>query len=167
LRNLDQKSPNESKAPNDKKSRRIDIYSPKRIFDAHSALNISLFPPLFFFSSLYYTDVISTLLVILSYNIFVKNLQETKTWRKGLASIYIGITALSFRQTNIFWVAVFPAGLALVKTLRTSDKPNTDRTAASIIKKSWHESYVYDCRVQDAGLLGKCLTSLCIQKIII
>src|SRR4051812_7721932 len=38
------------------------------VIDAHTALNIALFPPLFFFSALYYTDVISTLVVLLSYS---------------------------------------------------------------------------------------------------
>ncbi|KAF2799070.1 glycosyltransferase family 59 protein [Melanomma pulvis-pyrius CBS 109.77] len=89
------------------------------LFDAHSALNIALFPPLFFFSSLYYTDVISTLIVLLSYNIFLKSTKGSKGFWEELIFVLVGIVALSFRQTNIFWVAVFPAGLSLIDALKT------------------------------------------------
>jgi hypothetical protein len=89
------------------------------IYDVHSALNISLFPPLFFFSSLYYTDVISTLFVLVTYNLFLKfNEKGSGALWAGFILVPCGVLALCFRQTNIFWVAVFPAGLALVNALK-------------------------------------------------
>ncbi|KAF2709339.1 glycosyltransferase family 59 protein [Pleomassaria siparia CBS 279.74] len=133
---------------------------PQLLLDAHAALNISLFPPLFFFSSLYYTDVISTLVVLLSYNLFLRNKKGQSKICQGIISVFIGAVALSFRQTNIFWVAVFPAGLALVETLKNANEflETTNKRsvkaddAMSIVKRSWSGGHVYDLSIQDAGL---------------
>lgn len=89
--------------------------------DAHTALNISLFPPLFFFSGLYYTDVISTLVVLAAYSTYLSQRHSTTPFLSSLLTINIGILALLFRQTNIFWVAIFPAGLSVVDTLKQYD----------------------------------------------
>lgn len=82
---------------------------------ATTAANICLFPPLFFFSGLYYTDVLSTFVVLLAY--------WALTWRlygghskkhnmvSGLVIYVVGVIALAMRQTNIFWVGIFLAGL--------------------------------------------------------
>jgi hypothetical protein len=79
---------------------------------AHTAINICLFPPLFFFSGLYYTDIASLLFVLLSYHANLLAIQG-KGSRLGLAALqlFYGIGALLFRQTNIFWVGIFPIGL--------------------------------------------------------
>lgn len=75
----------------------------------HRAINIALFPPLFFFSGLYYTDVGSTAFVLLAYYLFLAG------GHKGSSILYlpIAVASLSFRQTNIFWVAIFPAAQSL------------------------------------------------------
>ena len=82
---------------------------------AATAANICMFPPLFFFSGLYYTDVLSTFVVLLAY--------WALTWRmyggdskkhnmlSGVLVYCIGVIALTMRQTNIFWVGIFLAGL--------------------------------------------------------
>ncbi|KAK7532258.1 putative glucosyltransferase [Phyllosticta citribraziliensis] len=90
----------------------------------HTAVNICLFPPLFFFLGLYYTDVPSTLFVLLSYHHALKT-QQKKAGKTASAvvTVLIGVAALFFRQTNIFWVAVFPAGLAVVQSLKKSAHP--------------------------------------------
>lgn len=123
--------------------------------DAHSALNISLFPPLFFFSGLYYTDVISTLLVLLSYHTFVKSKPSNPTFWHALQTIGVGILALLFRQTNIFWVAVFPAGLAVIASLkdRAPEKVGTKRLGVvDTLLQSWQEGIMYDVPVEEASL---------------
>lgn len=75
----------------------------------HAALNLCLFPPLFFFYGLYYTDVLSAGSVLLAYYFFL-NRQTT-----GL--LVAGLSSLLFRQTNIFWIAVFLGGLEVIRSL--------------------------------------------------
>ncbi|KAF2142591.1 glycosyltransferase family 59 protein [Aplosporella prunicola CBS 121167] len=123
----------------------------------HTALNICLFPPLFFFFGLYYTDVPSTLFVLLTY------LYALRAQRKGASRLYsaamtvlLGVVALFFRQTNIFWVAVFPAGLAVVQALRkTAPQPSDDAahlTVSDVLRASLMNMTVYDKPVRYAGL---------------
>jgi alpha-1,2-glucosyltransferase len=125
----------------------------KRVHDIHSAFNIALFPPLFFFSALYYTDVMSTMIVLVSYWAY---LGKTKA-RDEVTTIFIGVLALFFRQTNIFWVAIFPAGLAVVDVLKKSAEHNANPgkgNSQAILRESWSKGTVYDCPVQDAGPQG-------------
>jgi alpha-1,2-glucosyltransferase len=125
--------------------------------DANTALNISLFPPLFFFSALFYTDVMSTLTVLLSYSAVLKKTSIRGTTIDNFIAVFSGVVALLFRQTNIFWVAVFPAGLSVIKALIASAPPSHNARAMTIqeiLQKSWKESTVHDCAVQDAGLQG-------------
>jgi alpha-1,2-glucosyltransferase len=58
--------------------------------------------------------------VLLSYLVYL----STTNVRGELGVTFIGILALLFRQTNIFWVAVFPAGLAVVDALKKSAEHN-------------------------------------------
>ncbi|KAJ4357655.1 glucosyltransferase [Didymosphaeria variabile] len=95
-----------------------DEETPTSLLDAHTALNTSLFPPLFFFSGLYYTDVLSTLVVLAAYYTYLSQRGSTNYLVSGWLTINVGVIALLFRQTNIFWVAVFPAGLTVVDTLK-------------------------------------------------
>lgn len=99
--------------------------SPKGPFSEHafhSACNAALFPLLFFFSALYYTDVVSTAAVLGAY---LNHLSRVGCGRCSILShvstIGLGILALLMRQTNVFWVVVYMGGLEAahaVKTLR-------------------------------------------------
>jgi alpha-1,2-glucosyltransferase len=71
------------------------------VIDAHSAVNIALFPPLFFFSALYYTDVWSTTAVLLAYFAYLANSKSTQTVMGYISAVFFGVIALLFRQTNI------------------------------------------------------------------
>jgi alpha-1,2-glucosyltransferase len=127
------------------------------VLDAHSALNIALFPPLFFFSALFYTDVMSTLTSLLAYSVFLRKKTTPGSLFDNVSAILVGVVALFFRQTNIFWVAVFPAGLAVVEALKTSEslsRVQAQRSALEIIQESWSRSIIYDCPVEDAGIEG-------------
>lgn len=127
------------------------------MLDAHSALNISLFPPLFFFSGLYYTDVMSTLVVLLSYSVFINRMRGRSGVYDELATFVFGATSLLFRQTNIFWVAVFPAGLAVCERLKVEGASTASVETLSkiaILQKSWTEGFVYDAPVHQATLQG-------------
>lgn len=61
-----------------------------------SALNISTFPVLYFFSFLYYTDALSTSMILLMYALHLQS--------KHQLSAAIGFFSVLVRQTNIIWV---------------------------------------------------------------
>lgn len=86
----------------------------------HTAVNIALFPPLFFFCALFYTDVASTVSV-LAFWAYFSRVRATWTIAQGICLTLLGLLSLTFRQTNIFWVAVFPAGLTLVDLVELKD----------------------------------------------
>jgi alpha-1,2-glucosyltransferase len=127
------------------------------LLDANTALNIAFFPPLFFFSALFYTDVMSTLVVLLSYSVLLRKSSTSGNLSDNLATIAIGLLALLFRQTNIFWVAVFPAALAVVAALKADASPAKSPEAATIraiLEDSWNFGIIHDSAVQDAAFQG-------------
>ena len=90
----------------------------------HTAVNMCLFPPIFFFSGLYYTDVLSTFVVIKAYDHFLKGQdRQTGSLSRGILTFGIGAIALLMRQTNIFWVAVFMGGLELARSFHRARLP--------------------------------------------
>ncbi|EUC32163.1 glycosyltransferase family 59 protein [Bipolaris zeicola 26-R-13] len=122
--------------------------------DVHSAVNIALFPPLFFFSGLYYTDVMSTLVVLFAYTTHLASPPSSLSPLLAVSVLLSGILALFFRQTNIFWVAVFPAGLAVVNALK-ADGPSTaskSKDVTEILRDSWATGRIIDPPVQDANV---------------
>jgi alpha-1,2-glucosyltransferase len=132
-------------------------------------LNICLFPPLFFFSGLYYTDVLALLVVVEAYNWDLK--RDTERHQKGdsgkgkkkepgngildtLGFLAFALAALVFRQTNIFWVSVFLGGLQVVRKIRRSATPCMSSKASTIVKQGL-QNEVYDPLVSEASLEGK------------
>ncbi|XP_060746005.1 dol-P-Glc:Glc(2)Man(9)GlcNAc(2)-PP-Dol alpha-1,2-glucosyltransferase [Tachysurus vachellii] len=73
-----------------------------------SALTLSSFPVLYFFTFLYYTDAGSTFFTLFAYLMCL--------YRCHNASALLGICAILFRQTNIIWVA-FCAGTVAAQKL--------------------------------------------------
>jgi len=94
-----------------------------------SSLNISLLPPLFFSSLLYYTDPLSTCLVLLTYTLHLSD--------RPLLAALAGAFSVLCRQTNIVWVflaAAETAGQVLLEEvrahqLRTKHPPTIPLTA--------------------------------------
>lgn len=135
------------------------------ILACHSSLNIVLFPPLFFFSALYYTDMASTLSVVLFYWYFLRDLPENHSLVRDATQILLGVLSLMFRQTNIFWVAVAPAILTLVAELDQGHrvvKESMYRRAEgfgdstlSVAKTSWKMEVIYDPPIRDAFFEGE------------
>ncbi|KAK4541244.1 hypothetical protein LTR36_008160 [Oleoguttula mirabilis] len=141
-------------------------YKAHHLLFQHSALNIVLFPPLFFFSALYYTDVWSTFFVVLFY---VQLVEGHHTGILGfLKLLAIGLASLACRQTNIFWVAIFPAGIALVQEIdngHAAVKDSIHREVQgfgdgvySVAKTSWKYEVVYDPPAKDAWVIAYLLT---------
>ncbi|OJD16841.1 hypothetical protein AJ78_03031 [Emergomyces pasteurianus Ep9510] len=132
-----------------------------------TVLNICLFPPLFFFAGLYYTDLAALLIVV---EVYICDLDRSRvrdtqqcpggksdtqstpilSW-KNIRFLIFGFLALIFRQTNIFWVAVFLGGLRVVETLHrvTSDCQSTD--IVRIVRGSWELNQLYDPPVSEAS----------------
>ncbi|XP_075238649.1 alpha-1,2-glucosyltransferase Alg10 isoform X2 [Lycorma delicatula] len=63
-----------------------------------SALNMAIFPPLYFFSFFYYTEPVSTMLLLLA---ILLHLQDY-----FIISSLIGLVSVITRQTNIVWVSL-------------------------------------------------------------
>lgn len=80
-----------------------------------NGLVLSLFPVLYFFTFLYYTDQGSTLMVLFTYWL---SLNESHT-----TAALTGAVAVCLRQTNVIWVA-FAAGNVLIKEL--GDEPGIE-----------------------------------------
>ncbi|KAK7619694.1 alpha-1,2 glucosyltransferase alg-10 [Phyllosticta citricarpa] len=86
-------------------------------------------------------------------------------------TILIGVAALFFRQTNIFWVAVFPAGLAVVQALKKSAHPPPEEakqdTILDVLRISAMNMSVYDKPVRFASVddYVKTTLSLCIAAL--
>jgi alpha-1,2-glucosyltransferase len=136
----------------------------------HTAFNVSLFPPLFFFSALYYTDVASTLFVLFAFSAYQSSIEEGLGSRSALRIIVCGVTSLLFRQTNVFWAAVFPAALAVIGRAKQlgcvwpptplSTPPGLDQ----IVIRAWSESRIYDPPVSDAEVEGGLYTFVALRN---
>ncbi|OJJ58516.1 hypothetical protein ASPSYDRAFT_89258 [Aspergillus sydowii CBS 593.65] len=129
---------------------------------SHTVLNICLFPPLFFFSGLYYTDVLALLLVIEAYNWDLKRTRSRTAPLETVAFLLFGVVALAFRQTNIFWVSIFFGGLQVVRKLRRVSNTCESTDVAGIVKAG-SKNELYDPIVLDASFADyfKTAASLC------
>ncbi|KAJ5907610.1 Dol-P-Glc:Glc(2)Man(9)GlcNAc(2)-PP-Dol alpha-1-2-glucosyltransferase [Penicillium taxi] len=127
---------------------------------SHSILNICLFPPLFFFSGLYYTDILALLVVIEAYNWDLKRISGTgSSLLSTLGFLVFGLAALACRQTNIFWVSVFLGGLQAVKEIRKSSKSCKSSDVSEIVKAGLNNE-VYDPLVSEASLADYVKTAI-------
>ncbi|KAA6411813.1 MAG: hypothetical protein FRX48_03963 [Lasallia pustulata] len=106
----------------------------------HVALNICLFPPLFFFYALYYTDVLSVGFVLLAYHLFLN--------RQTAGLMVAGLSSLLFRQTNIFWVALFLGGLEVTRSIERGDESRPAWT--DIMRANGTSVRYYDPLVSEA-----------------
>ncbi|KAJ5618232.1 Dol-P-Glc:Glc(2)Man(9)GlcNAc(2)-PP-Dol alpha-1-2-glucosyltransferase [Penicillium herquei] len=120
---------------------------------SHSVLNICLFPPLFFFSALYYTDIVALLVVVEAYNWDLKrtNTSGITSFLSTLVFLVTGLAALACRQTNIFWVSAFLGGLQVVRKIRLSSETCQSSDLTTIFQ-SGLQNEVYDPLVSEATL---------------
>ncbi|KAG5513663.1 hypothetical protein PMAC_000701 [Pneumocystis sp. 'macacae'] len=81
------------------------------------AISLIQFPLLYFYSTLYYTDVLSTLLVFLSLYLTLRKQHKT--------SAMVSFISLTIRQTNVVWtlflisISIFPPHILDVKVTNT------------------------------------------------
>ena len=122
------------------------------IEDWLKSFSIMTFPPLFFFSALFYTDVASTVFVFLCFELFLDSQtsrSDCTNIRWSIAQILLGTWALLFRQTNIFWVAIFPAGLAIIQGAAACSatrpfRQNDRQSFRQVLHNAWVNSAIYD-----------------------
>lgn len=146
-------------------STKLGIYSQ---YALHTAFNIGLFPLLFFFSGLYYTDVLSTAVVIAAYlNHLSRVSRERNSILSDVLTVGLGLFALFMRQTNIFWVVVYMGGLEAVqavKTLRPKrvDQPFMTGLFQQLTWYAWRYSLgeVHDVPLHDTWPEGELLVPL-------
>ncbi|KAJ5666854.1 Dol-P-Glc:Glc(2)Man(9)GlcNAc(2)-PP-Dol alpha-1-2-glucosyltransferase [Penicillium macrosclerotiorum] len=119
---------------------------------SHTVLNICLFPPLFFFSGLYYTDILALLVVVEAYNWDLKRASGGRyAILYSLGFLAFGLLALVCRQTNIFWVSAFLGGLQVVRRVRHSSKACDSSDYSAIVKRGL-QNEIYDPLVSEASL---------------
>lgn len=170
---------NRSRWHADKSDNRIQVL-PSLAHNNHTALNVCLFPPLFFFAALYYTDVVSTALVLTSHWVRTSTVFSHRPALRNATLITSGLIALCLRQTNMFWIAVFPAFLDIVdqmtkaigagalwlssRSTQPHKRPHSARdgpgskakpTWLETVSKSWNGRMLFDLHVSDTGLDGK------------
>lgn len=135
----------------------------------HTALNIALFPSIFFFSGLFYTDVLSTCVVLRAYRLYLERQDISKNSVLGSIWLYLtGMVALTMRQTNIFWVAIFLAALEVIRSIKSEAGKEA---AQAKVSQNWQETIIlkvkqythgniHDLLLKDAGIQGKWLPCL-------
>lgn len=86
---------------------------------------------------------------------------SVQTARSDLVVVACGILALFFRQTNIFWVAIFPAGISVVERLKTAESSsdidindNHQRDYVAHLERSWKQGVIHDPPCGDAAFEG-------------
>lgn len=133
------------------------------IYAVHTAVNAALFPLLFFFSGLYYTDVFSTLVVLVAFWNHLERVGPSAkgAWRRDALVVLLGVASLLMRQTNVFWVVVFMGGLEAVHAVRslrplpTSPGKFDRKTMVKFYLWRYSQGEVHDPPLHDAGLEGK------------
>ncbi|KAJ0118890.1 hypothetical protein J7T55_013146 [Diaporthe amygdali] len=141
----------------------------------HTGMNIGLFPLLFFFSALYYTDVFSTLMVLFAFQNHLERVgPEAKSWWNDFFVIFLGVAALFMRQTNVFWVVVFMGGLEAVEAAKAvpdvrPQPPGQGDSMANIKYFAWRSSLgdIHDPALNQASLDDAlyCVVSIAIAVI--
>lgn len=119
----------------------------------HAVFNICLFPPLFFFYSLYYTDVISTIVVLCAYRL------DSDVGGNKFLFLATGLISLFMRQTNIFWISIFCGGLKVCRRLalgRPGVEYSENASFFDVIQRSWQHHCIYNPLVSEAWFEGPC-----------
>ena len=91
------------------------------------------------------------MLVLLAYKEFHRQDHKIRMFLASLA-------ALTFRQTNVFWVAIYLGGLEVVRNLKKGVpgvEYAADSTFVDVAVGSWQHGCLYDPLVSDACFEGR------------
>ena len=134
-------------------------------------LELPIWSTYFGWHFLYYTDILALLVVVEAYIWDIRRSDANGSEKtsvdalrahaslQSLAFLVVGLIALVFRQTNIFWVSVFMGGLQVVRTVRQNTKPCTSTNFSEIPLKSF-QGELYDPLVEEASFSGKSILKL-------
>ncbi|KAJ6784203.1 hypothetical protein PWT90_01781 [Aphanocladium album] len=113
-------------------------------YAVHTAINIGLFPLLFFFGGLYYTDVLSTGVVLAAFANHLSRVgRDASSVLSDLVTVGLGVATLLMRQTNVFWVVVFMGGLEAVHAVKTLRPQKVDQP---VMKTLWKQCQYFGWR---------------------
>ncbi|KAK0715290.1 DIE2/ALG10 family-domain-containing protein [Lasiosphaeris hirsuta] len=119
-------------------------------YSYHTAINIALFPVIFFFSALYYTDTFSTLFVLLAYqNHLLRVGLDKPSVLNDVWTVVLGVFGLFMRQTNVFWIVVYMGGLEAVHALRSLKPAPADQSARELTLAGDIRYYLWRASVGD------------------
>lgn len=150
----------EAATPNPPRIRAFSQYA------VHTAINIGLFPLIFFFAGLYYTDVLSTGVVLAAYlNHLARVGHDLSPLRSDMLTIVLGIATLLMRQTNVFWVVVFMGGLEAVHAVKTLRPNKVDYPArimtlweqCKYLARRYSAGDIHDLPIHKSYPDGKCI----------
>ncbi len=97
------------------------------------------------------------------YKLYLDRRGARENSANGLFWLYpTGIIALTMRQTNIFWVAIFFGALELVRTIESNAAKNDDNVQIPVTWqetlafkfKKYSQGKIHDIYLQNAGLSG-------------
>ena len=95
---------------------------------------------------------------------FVSTQRSDPSIRHVVQTVITGVMSLLFRQTNVFWVAVFPAGLAVIESLKEAQDKNVKSNPTlfqEVLTQSWKHGLVHDVSIERANLQGMQINSHC------
>lgn len=132
---------------------------------AEITLIVCAFPLLFFFSTLFYTDIWSTIFVLYAYYFTIRG----SNW---VAAIFSGASLL-FRQTNVLWTAFFTVESA-VRYIdgKAEENPTVqDRTRRGeawkmVLKNSQEHGFLYNPEIGKISLQGKSFSAYCARVLL-
>lgn len=116
-----------------------------------TAVNMCIFPVLYFFNFLYYTDVMSTFLVLFAYLLCLQ--------KRHVLSAITGSLSVCVRQTNIVWI-LFLGLVSLAETLKDNAYIDKKKFTLPILRSSKYLKLLWfsSCRVALANsMAGKTL----------
>lgn len=125
-----------------------------------TAINMCVFPILYFFNFLYYTDVMSTFLVLFTY---LLSLHE-----RHILAAFTGFLAVCVRQTNIVWVAFFGL-LVLAEVLKENASGSKKKFPITVVRtyKYLELLWVNSCKTALASrAAGKVLAMSLLKKLV-
>ncbi|KAK3486161.1 Dol-P-Glc:Glc(2)Man(9)GlcNAc(2)-PP-Dol alpha-1,2-glucosyltransferase [Neurospora hispaniola] len=125
------------------------------LYAYHTAINIALFPVIFFFSGLYYTDVASTLVMLVAYRNHLNRVashSQKPGFLNGLWTVILGVAALFMRQTNVFWVVVYMGGLEAAHVVKgLKPKPVSKNDTPDFVLENIRDSFGFWLRRYAVG----------------
>ena len=120
---------------------------------AHAALNICLFPIVFFFSSLYYTDALSVCAVLEATYWHTRQQESNNALStNNFFLLLFGLLSLTVRQTNVFWVSVYLGGIQVIRQLPAHGSGSAHQ--ANPLNTAWTRGRLHDLPVAEVKLEG-------------